>query len=377
MRKILLIFGTRPEAIKFAPLYQEFNKNSNFFDVKVCITAQHRQMLDQVLNFLGIKPDYDLNLMKNNQSLFDITTGVLRGLEKVLKDYKPDLVFVQGDTTSAFVGALSAFYMKIKVAHLEAGLRSYNKYAPFPEEINRVLIGHLADYHFAPTIKAKENLQKEGVKENVWVVGNTVIDALFWGLEIIEKNINLKKEIESFFERFLDSNEDKVILVTGHRRESFGEGFENICKALKEIAIQFPEIKIIYPVHLNPNVREPVNRILNGIANIYLIEPLEYPYLIWLMSKSYLVLTDSGGIQEEAPSLGKPVLVMRDVTERIEGIEAGTAKLVGTKKETIFKAVQSLIENQSEYQKMSKAVNPYGDGLASKRIVDIIRDNIN
>jgi len=338
MRKILLIFGTRPEAIKFAPLYQEFNKNSNFFD---------------------------------------ITTGVLRGLEKVLKDYKPDLVFVQGDTTSAFVGALSAFYMKIKVAHLEAGLRSYNKYAPFPEEINRVLIGHLADYHFAPTIKAKENLQKEGVKENVWVVGNTVIDALFWGLEIIEKNINLKKEIESFFERFLDSNEDKVILVTGHRRESFGEGFENICKALKEIAIQFPEIKIIYPVHLNPNVREPVNRILNGIANIYLIEPLEYPYLIWLMSKSYLVLTDSGGIQEEAPSLGKPVLVMRDVTERIEGIEAGTAKLVGTKKETIFKAVQSLIENQSEYQKMSKAVNPYGDGLASKRIVDIIRDNIN
>ncbi|CUS76587.1 UDP-N-Acetylglucosamine 2-epimerase [Candidatus Kryptonium thompsonii] len=315
--------------------------------------------------------------MKNNQSLFDITTGVLRGLEKVLKDYKPDLVFVQGDTTSAFVGALSAFYMKIKVAHLEAGLRSYNKYAPFPEEINRVLIGHLADYHFAPTIKAKENLQKEGVKENVWVVGNTVIDALFWGLEIIEKNINLKKEIESFFERFLDSNEDKVILVTGHRRESFGEGFENICKALKEIAIQFPEIKIIYPVHLNPNVREPVNRILNGIANIYLIEPLEYPYLIWLMSKSYLVLTDSGGIQEEAPSLGKPVLVMRDVTERIEGIEAGTAKLVGTKKETIFKAVQSLIENQSEYQKMSKAVNPYGDGLASKRIVDIIRDNIN
>jgi len=334
-------------------------------------------MLDQVLNFFGIKPDYDLNLMKNNQSLFDITTGVLRGLEKVLKDYKPDLVFVQGDTTSAFVGALSAFYMKIKVAHLEAGLRSYNKYAPFPEEINRVLIGHLADYHFAPTIKAKENLQKEGVKENVWVVGNTVIDALFWGLEIIEKNINLKKEIESFFERFLDSNEDKVILVTGHRRESFGEGFENICKALKEIAIQFPEIKIIYPVHLNPNVREPVNRILNGIANIYLIEPLEYPYLIWLMSKSYLVLTDSGGIQEEAPSLGKPVLVMRDVTERIEGIEAGTAKLVGTKKETIFKAVQSLIENQSEYQKMSKAVNPYGDGLASKRIVDIIRDNIN
>ena len=377
MRKILLIFGTRPEAIKFAPLYQEFNKNSNFFDVKVCITAQHRQMLDQVLNFFGIKPDYDLNLMKNNQSLFDITTGVLRGLEKVLKDYKPDLVFVQGDTTYAFVGALSAFYMKIKVAHLEAGLRSYNKYAPFPEEINRVLIGHLADYHFAPTIKAKENLQKEGVKENVWVVGNTVIDALFWGLEIIEKNINLKKEIESFFERFLDSNEDKVILVTGHRRESFGEGFENICKALKEIAIQFPEIKIIYPVHLNPNVREPVNRILNGIANIYLIEPLEYPYLIWLMSKSYLVLTDSGGIQEEAPSLGKPVLVMRDVTERIEGIEAGTAKLVGTKKETIFKAVQSLIENQSEYQKMSKAVNPYGDGLASKRIVDIIRDNIN
>ncbi len=375
MKRILLIFGTRPEAIKFAPLYQELKKDSNNFDIRVCVTSQHRQMLDQVLNFFSIKPDYDLNLMKNNQSLFDITCGVLKGIEKILEDYKPDLIFVQGDTTTAFAGALSAFYKGIKIAHLEAGLRSYNKYAPFPEEINRVLIGHLADYHFAPTPKAKENLTNEGIKENVWVVGNTVIDALFLGLEIIEKNKDLKEKIESYFKSFFDFSNDKVILVTGHRRESFGEGFENICSALKEIALYYPEIKIIYPVHLNPNVREPVNKILKGIKNIYLTEPLEYPYLIWLMSKSYFVLTDSGGIQEEAPSLGKPVLVMREVTERTEGIESGTAKLVGIKKETIFEAVRDLIENQSEYQRMSRLANPYGDGLASKRIVEIIQDD--
>ncbi|WP_141266820.1 non-hydrolyzing UDP-N-acetylglucosamine 2-epimerase [Thermodesulfovibrio sp. Kuro-1] len=373
MKRILLIFGTRPEAIKMSPLYWEFKKYPEDFDVKVCVTAQHRQMLDQVLNFFAIKPDYDLNLMRDNQSLFNITSDSIIELEKVYNDFNPDLVLVQGDTTTSFTGALSAYYKKIKVAHIEAGLRSGNKYSPFPEEINRVLVGHIADYHFAPTEKAKQNLYNEGIRENVWVVGNTVIDALFLGLRILEENEELRSKIELYFNGIFEFQREKIILVTGHRRESFGEGFENICNALKEIAESYPELKIIYPVHLNPNVREPVNRILNGIKNIFLLEPLEYPYLIWLMSKSFLILTDSGGIQEEAPSLGKPVLVMREVTERVEGIEAGTASLVGIKKENIVKAVQSLIENTSEYHKMARAINPYGDGLSSKRIVEIIR----
>ncbi|BCB96286.1 UDP-N-acetyl glucosamine 2-epimerase [Dissulfurispira thermophila] len=372
MKKILFIFGTRPEAIKLAPLYWEFKKYPNDFLVKVCVTAQHRHMLDQVLNFFGIKPDYDLDLMRENQSLFDITSYSLKGLEKVINEFSPHIVLVQGDTTTAFTGALAAFYKKIKVAHIEAGLRSGDKYSPYPEEINRILIGHIADYHFAPTERAKLNLYNEGIKDNVWVVGNTVIDALFLGLKIVEENRDLKNKIESYFNYFFDASE-KVILVTGHRRESFGEGFENICNALKEIAELYHDMKIIYPVHLNPNVREPVQRILNGLKNVFLIEPLEYPYLIWLMSKCYMILTDSGGIQEEAPSLGKPVLVMRDVTERIEGIEAETAKLVGTKKENILKEVCTLIENHKEYQKMAKAVNPYGDGQTSKRIVEIIK----
>lgn len=370
----MFIFGTRPEAIKIAPLYWEFKKSPRDFDIKVCVTAQHRTMLDQVLKFFDIKPDFDLNLMRENQSLFDITSDSIKKLEKVLELFKPELVLVQGDTTTAFTGALSAFYKKVKVGHIEAGLRSGNKYSPYPEEINRVLIGHIADYHFAPTEKAKDNLYNDGIRENVWVVGNTVIDAIFLGLKIIEENRALKNEIEAYFKSMFDIyNDEKVILVTGHRRESFGEGFENISNAIKEIAETYPDVKIIYPVHLNPNVREPVNRILNGLDNIYLIEPLDYPYLIWLMSNCFMVLTDSGGIQEEAPSLGKPVLVMREVTERIEGIEAGTARLVGTSKENIIKEVCNLIENQVEYQKMAKAVNPYGDGLASKRIVDIIR----
>ncbi|MDI6864402.1 non-hydrolyzing UDP-N-acetylglucosamine 2-epimerase [Thermodesulfovibrio yellowstonii] len=373
MKRILLIFGTRPEAIKMAPLYWEFKKYQEDFDVKVCVTAQHRQMLDQVLNFFNIKPDYDLNLMRNNQSLFNITSDSIVELEKVYDDFNPHIVLVQGDTTTSFTSALSAYYKKIKVAHIEAGLRSGNKYSPFPEEINRVLVGHIADYHFAPTEKAKQNLYNEGIRENVWVVGNTVIDALFLGLRILEENEELRSKIELYFNGIFEFQREKIILVTGHRRESFGEGFENICNALKEIAESYPELKIIYPVHLNPNVREPVNRILNGIKNIFLLEPLEYPYLIWLMSKSFLILTDSGGIQEEAPSLGKPVLVMREVTERVEGIEAGTASLVGIKKENIVKAVQSLIENTSEYHKMARAINPYGDGLSSKRIVEIIR----
>jgi len=357
-----------------SPLYWEFKKYPEDFDVKVCVTAQHRQMLDQVLNFFAIKPDYDLNLMRDNQSLFNITSDSIIELEKVYNDFNPDLVLVQGDTTTSFTGALSAYYKKIKVAHIEAGLRSGNKYSPFPEEINRVLVGHIADYHFAPTEKAKQNLYNEGIRENVWVVGNTVIDALFLGLRILEENEELRSKIELYFDEMFDFQREKIILVTGHRRESFGEGFENICNALKEIAESCPDLKIIYPVHLNPNVREPVNRILNGVKNIYLIEPLQYPYLIWLMSKCFMVLTDSGGIQEEAPSLGKPVLVMREVTERVEGIEAGTARLVGTNKDNIIEAVKSLLENSSEYQEMAKAINPYGDGLASKRIVEVLEN---
>lgn len=372
-KRILLIFGTRPEAIKMAPLYRELKNYPKDFDVKVCVTAQHREMLDQVLDFFDIKADYDLNLMRDNQSLFNITAESIIELESVYDDFNPDIVLVQGDTTTAFTGSLSAFYRKIEIGHVEAGLRSGNKYAPYPEEINRVLIGHIADYHFAPTEKAKQNLSNEGIRENVWIVGNTVIDALFLGLKLLEENKELKTEIEGYFESMFDFQREKIILVTGHRRESFGEGFENICNALKEIAKLYPDLKIIYPVHLNPNVREPVNRILNGVKNIYLIEPLSYPYLIWLMSKCFLVLTDSGGIQEEAPSLGKPVLVMREVTERVEGIQAGIAKLVGTKKENILKAVQDLIEHPLEYQRMAKAINPYGDGKASERIVDILR----
>lgn len=373
MKKILMIFGTRPEAIKMAPLYWNFKKRSEIFDTRVCVTAQHRQMLDQVLNFFDVKPDYDLDLMKENQTLFDITSNSLKSLERVLKDFNPDLILVQGDTTTAFTGALAAFYNKIKVAHIEAGLRSGQKYSPYPEEMNRILVGHIADYHFAPTDVAKINLYNEGIKEHVWVVGNTVIDALFLGLETIEKNKAMRDRVEKYFKKFL-KEQDKVILVTGHRRESFGEGFEKICNALKEIALKRQDVKIVYPVHLNPNVREPVNRILKGIENIILMEPLEYPYLIWLMSKSFIVLTDSGGIQEEAPSLGKPVLVMRNVTERIEGINAGTAKLVGTDPKKIVHETLFLIENKEEYERIAKIVNPYGDGKASEKILEIIED---
>jgi len=371
--KVILVFGTRPEAIKMAPLVKEFKKHPDRFDVKVCITAQHREMLDQVLSFFRIKPDYDLNLMKSNQSLFELTANLIKGLESVFRDFKPNLVFVQGDTTTAFVGALASFYNKTEIAHVEAGLRSNNKYSPFPEEINRVLVGRLADYHFAPTEKARKNLLKEGIENNIWVVGNTVIDALLLGLQIIKEQGE-----ERYYSRFnfLDFSK-KIILVTGHRRESFGEPFRNICYALKELANSFEDVEIVYPVHLNPNVRKPVNEILRGHSRIHLIEPLEYPYLIWLMSKSYLILTDSGGIQEEAPSLGKPVLVMREVTERIEGIEAGTAKLVGTSKEKIVTEVGKLLENQEEYSRMAKAVNPYGDGNASKKILKILLENLN
>ncbi len=372
MKKILFIFGTRPEAIKLVPLIKKFKFEHNNFKTKVCITSQHKEMLEQVLSFFKIKVDYDLNIMTQNQSLFSITSLIVKNLEKVLDEYKPDLIFVQGDTTTAFVSALCGFYKKIKVAHIEAGLRSYNKYSPFPEEINRVLISHIAEYHFAPTKLSMESLKKEGIKTNVWCVGNTVIDALFLTLNIIEKE---EKKYFKFF-NFIDFSK-KVILVTGHRRESFGEPFKQICLAIKDLAEKFKdEVEIVYPVHLNPNVRKPVFGILKWEKNVHLIEPLSYPYLVWLLNKSYFVLTDSGGIQEESPSLGKPVLVMRNVTERIEGIKSSTAKLVGTKKESIFKNAEELLINKDLYQKMAKAKNPYGDGKSAEKIVEIVKNNL-
>jgi UDP-N-acetylglucosamine 2-epimerase (non-hydrolysing) len=368
MKTILFIYGTRPEAIKMAPLIKEAQKYPDLFEVKICLTGQHRQMLDQINTFFGIQGDYDLGLMSHNQTLFDITTRCLTGLNDVLDKESPDLVFVQGDTATVLAGTLAAFYKQIPVAHLEAGLRSGNIRSPFPEEVNRILTGHIADYHFAPTIKAVQNLALEDITKNVYLVGNTVIDALYMGLNIIKNTEN--KKYAAFFS-FLDFAK-RIILVTGHRRENFGDGFENICQAIAVIAKQYQNIQFVYPMHLNPNVREPVNRILNEVNNVYLIEPLDYPYLIWLMEKCYFVLTDSGGIQEEAPALGKPVLVMRDVTERMEGVDAGTAKLVGTKTEALVSLINELLENGNTYSLMANAVNPYGDGTASKQIVEIL-----
>lgn len=371
-KKILFVFGTRPEAIKMAPLVRAFASLTDRFDVRVCLTGQHRQMLDQVMDFFDLKADYDLNLMLPNQTLFDITANALKGLEPVLEDFQPDGVFVQGDTTTAFAGALAAFYKKVKVLHLEAGLRSGQKYSPFPEEINRILAGHIADFHFAPTPQAQQNLHSEGIKENVWVVGNTVIDALLLGLDLIKsRGEQPYQEKFSFLKPGL-----RTILVTGHRRESFGKPFEAICNAINTLVNEFDDVQVVYPVHLNPNVREVVFKTLAGNDRIHLIEPLDYPYLIWLMSQSYLVLTDSGGIQEEAPSLGKPVLVMREVTERIEGIQAGTALLVGTDEEKILTEARKLLTSQEAYAQMSNATNPYGDGTTSAMIADLTWNNL-
>lgn len=373
MKKILFILGTRPEAIKIAPLVKELEKYPNIFNMHVCVTAQHREMLDQVLHFFQIAPDYDLNLMRPGQTLFDITSNGLKGLEGVFDDCRPDIAFVQGDTTTAFIGALSAFYKNVKVAHLEAGLRSGNKYSPFPEEVNRTIVGHLADYHFAPTEKAKQNLIHEGLCNNIHVVGNSVIDALFLGLSLIEDQGD---EIYRKFFSFLDTSQ-KIILVTGHRRESFGTPFQDICKAILEIALSHSDVQIVYPVHLNPNVQQTVKSMLRDIPNIHLVEPIDYPHLIWLLEKSFMVLTDSGGIQEEAPALGKPVLVMREVTERTEGVEAGTAMLVGTDRRKIVREASCLLTDKLTYQKMSQAHNPYGDGKTSGRVVEILnRDRL-
>ncbi len=379
-KKILLVFGTRPEAIKMAPLIKVLLEEKEDFEVKVCITAQHREMLDQVLDFFEINVDYDLNLMKKKQTLFDITSNVLLGLEKILEDFTPDIVMVHGDTTTSIVASLAAFYKHIKIAHIEAGLRTNNLQSPWPEEANRQITGVLANYHFAPTDVSKENLVKENKdSKNIVVTGNTVIDALFLALDKIKKSKTLELQME---QQILDfgykiNKDRKMILVTGHRRENHGQGFINICEALKEIAEKNSEFDIVYPVHLNPNVQKPVKEILSGIDNVYLIEPLQYEQFIYLMDKSYFIITDSGGIQEEAPSLGKPVLVMRDTTERPEALEAGTVKLIGTDKNRIIQETQKLIDDTITYKNMSKAHNPYGDGTACNKIVNfLLKENI-
>lgn len=375
MKKVLLVFGTRPEAIKMAPLIKAFQEEKNIIS-KVCVTAQHREMLDQVLDLFDIKPDYDLNIMKAGQDLFDVTTNVLLGLKDVLNDFNPDVVLVHGDTTTTIASSLAAFYSKIKVGHVEAGLRTGDIYSPWPEEANRQITGVLANYHFAPTTTSRNNLLKENKNSNnIIVTGNTVIDALFLALDRIEKNANLRsKIIDSINLQYKLEDNKKIILVTGHRRENFGKGFINICEALKTIALNNPEIDIVYPVHLNPNVQKPVHEILSNTPNVYLINSLQYEQFIYMMNKSYFIITDSGGVQEEAPSLGKPVLVMRNTTERPEAVEAGTVKLVGTNKEVIIEEAQKLLDNKEEYEKMSKAHNPYGNGNACKQIVEFIRN---
>lgn len=376
MKKVLLIFGTRPEAIKMAPLVKALGNEQSIVS-KVCVTAQHREMLDQVLDIFDIVPDYDLNLMKPGQDLYDITSNVLLGLKGVLSEFEPDIVLVHGDTTTTSAASLAAFYQKIKIGHVEAGLRTNDIYSPWPEEANRQITGVLANYHFAPTETSKTNLIKENKDErNIIVTGNTVIDALLLALDKIENNPTLKKRIiDNINTQYKLEEHKKIILVTGHRRENFGQGFINICEALKEIALDNPEVDIVYPVHLNPNVQEPVKALLSNVSNVYLINPLEYESFIYMMSKSNFIITDSGGVQEEAPSLGKPVLVMRDTTERPEAVSAGTVKLVGTNKNKIIAEAQLLLDSNDEYSKMSKAHNPYGDGHACAKIVEFLKGN--
>ena len=371
MRKVLTVFGTRPEAIKMAPLVHALQADSAF-DIRVCVTAQHRQMLDQVLELFGIQPDYDLNIMQPGQSLYEITANILKGIKPVLEEFKPDVVLVHGDTTTTFATSLAAFYQQIAVGHVEAGLRTGNLYSPWPEEANRKLTGVMTRYHFAPTTGAQQNLLREAVNpEYIVVTGNTVIDALLWVKQKIEQDAALLDQLASRY-TFLDPSK-RLILVTGHRRESFGGGFERICEALAQIALQHTDVEILYPVHLNPNVQEPVNRLLKGISNIHLIEPQDYLPFVYLMMRAYLILTDSGGIQEEAPSLGKPVLVMRDTTERPEAVEAGTVQLVGTDVNRIVETVNTLLINTNAYQTMSLAHNPYGDGKACQRIIKTLQ----
>lgn len=378
MKKVLLVFGTRPEAIKMAPLVKEFQKYASDFETIVCVTGQHREMLDQVLAIFDIKPNYDLNIMKKGQDLYDVTARVLVGMRDVLTECQPDVVLVHGDTTTSTAAAIAAFYQQIPVGHVEAGLRTHNIYSPWPEEMNRQITGRIATYNFAPTPLSCENLLKEGVDDKkITVTGNTVIDALYWVVNKIKNDVVLNEELKQILakvgydtERLVDGR--KLVLITGHRRENFGDGFINMCSAIRDLKNKYPEVDFVYPMHLNPNVREAIHEVfgkdLSNLGNMFFIEPLEYLSFIYLMEKATIVLTDSGGIQEEAPGLGKPVLVMRDTTERPEALSAGTVKLVGTNYDKIVNEVCTLLNNEMEYEKMSKAVNPYGDGLACSRI---------
>jgi UDP-N-acetylglucosamine 2-epimerase (non-hydrolysing) len=389
--KVLIVFGTRPEAIKMAPLVKEFEKHGELFETVVAVTGQHREMLDQVLDLFEIVPRYDLNIMQKGQDLYDVTTRVLTGMRDILAESMPDLVFVHGDTTTSTASALAAFYQQIPVAHIEAGLRTHNRYSPWPEEMNRQLTGRLATWHFAPTSLSSINLLSENIrKENIFLTGNTVIDALYWVLNKIDRTPDIEKSIHDKLEAFglpetsLNSwdsyssgKKRRLILITGHRRENFGEGFLNICNAIKELAECYRDVDFVYPMHLNPNVRKPIKEVFGEnvpMENVFFIEPLDYLPFVYLMSKSYLVLTDSGGIQEEAPGLGKPVLVMRNTTERPEALDAGTVRLVGTDREVIVKEVIGLLDDETHYEQMSRANNPYGDGKACERIFGAVKE---
>lgn len=381
MKKVMLVFGTRPEAIKMAPLVKEFQKHPDTFETVVCVTAQHREMLDQVLHIFDIVPDYDLNIMKQGQDLYDITSRVLIGMRDVLKEVQPDVVLVHGDTTTSTATALAAFYQQIPVGHVEAGLRTQNIYSPWPEEMNRQLTGRIATYHFAPTPLSRQNLLTENIDDKqTFVTGNTVIDALYWVVKRIKEDVLLEENLKKILaasgydiNRLADGK--KIVLITGHRRENFGEGFISMCTAIKDLSAKYPDVDFVYPMHLNPNVRKPIREVFGETpaTNMFFIEPLEYLSFVYLMEKAYLVLTDSGGIQEEAPGLGKPVLVMRDTTERPEALDAGTVKLVGTNYNKIVVEVSRLLEERNYYEQMSKAINPYGDGLACSRIVNYLK----
>lgn len=386
MKTVLFVFGTRPEAIKMAPLVKTFQKDEEVFKTLVCVTGQHREMLDQVLRLFEITPDYDLNIMKQGQDLYDITSRVLLGMREVLKDTCPDVVLVHGDTTTSVAAALAAFYQQIPVAHIEAGLRTYNIYSPWPEEMNRQITGRIATYHFAPTELSRDNLIKENVNPNsILVTGNTVIDALHQVVRKIKQDSVLDSELETLLRTFgYDVNRlkegKKLVLITGHRRENFGEGFMGICRAIKYLSEKYENVDFVYPMHLNPHVRQPIHAVfgedLRNLRNLFFIEPLEYLSFVYLMEKATIVLTDSGGIQEEAPGLGKPVLVMRNTTERPEALKAGTVKLVGTDYSTIITEVSNLLDNQDYYNEMSQALNPYGDGNACDRIVNYLRERL-
>lgn len=383
MKTVMLVFGTRPEAIKMAPLVKAFQAASNSFRTLVCVTGQHREMLDQVLHIFDIQPDYDLNIMKQGQDLYDVTSRVLLGLREVLKEVRPDVVLVHGDTTTSTAAALAAFYAQIPVGHVEAGLRTHNIYSPWPEEMNRQLTGRIATWHFAPTPLSRQNLLAENVAEaQITVTGNTVIDALYWVVDKIKNDASLSQQLDAELQRAgYDverlSGGRKLVLITGHRRENFGDGFIHMCTAIKDLTQRYPQVDFVYPMHLNPNVRKPIHEVfgqdLSGLGNMFFIEPLEYLSFVHLMEKSHIVLTDSGGIQEEAPGLGKPVLVMRDTTERPEALTAGTVKLVGTDYDKIVSAVSTLLDDEAAYQAMSRAVNPYGDGKACGRIVETLK----